>query len=218
MKTMKKLISTFIAITSFVAITNAQTDNFAELRNSTLYMKNGIVLREGDIIVLGNATGCYENCFEYIFHEPLEMIPKLIYNFTKNVYAVHSGDKVIIKKIKQISKNKEKIWLIVLSYTPQKENFYCYLEKAFNAGEIILPAPSVDNNKPEIKPVEHVIKSEIKQEEPKTPEQPVQVQQSSNKNQSNFSVADEIRKLKALLDEGIITTEEFEKQKAKLLE
>ncbi|WP_346320782.1 SHOCT domain-containing protein [Chitinophaga sp. YIM B06452] len=35
---------------------------------------------------------------------------------------------------------------------------------------------------------------------------------------SSYSVADEIRKLKALLDEGVLTKEEFEAQKKKLLE
>lgn len=36
-------------------------------------------------------------------------------------------------------------------------------------------------------------------------------------NQQQLSVADEIRKLKALLDEGIITQQEFDNQKKKLL-
>jgi hypothetical protein len=40
----------------------------------------------------------------------------------------------------------------------------------------------------------------------------------SSPSNSNYSVADEIRKLKKLLDEGIITQEEFENQKKKLLE
>lgn len=211
---MKKLITTFIAITSFVAIANAQADNFAELRDNVLHMKNGTILRESDIVVLGNATGCYENCFEYIFQEPTEMIPKLTYKFTQNVYAVLAGEKVSIKKIKQISKSGEKIWLLVLSYRVKKETFYCYLEKAFNAGEIILPSKTeifnAGSSKPETK--------EVKLEEQKTPEQPAQTQKPSGENKPNFSVADEIRKLKALLDEGIITQEEFEKQKTKLLE
>jgi hypothetical protein len=219
---MKKFILTFIAIASFTTMLNAQADNFAELNNTTLYMKNGTVLREGDVIVLGKATGCYENCFEYIFQEPTEMLPKLTNKFTKNVYAIRSGERVSIKKIKQISQNKEKIWLLVLNYAVRKENFYCYLEQAFTAGEIILPAASVNTSQPtiqqEVKPVEQVIKSEIKQEEPKTTEQPVKIQQPDVKEKQNFSVADEIRKLKALLDEGIITNEEFEKLKAKLLE
>ena len=37
------------------------------------------------------------------------------------------------------------------------------------------------------------------------------------KNEKNFSVADEIRKFKSLLDDGIITQEEFDAQKKKLL-
>ena len=37
-------------------------------------------------------------------------------------------------------------------------------------------------------------------------------------NQQPLSVADEIRKLKALLDEGIITQQEFNNQKKKLLD
>ena len=35
--------------------------------------------------------------------------------------------------------------------------------------------------------------------------------------ENDFSVADELLKLKSLLDEGIITEDEFDKQKAKLL-
>jgi len=208
---MKKFITTFIAIISFVAIANAQADNFAELRNSVLHLKNGITLRTDDILVLGNATGCYENCFEYIFHEPAEMIPQLTHQFTKNVYASYSGNKVSIKKIKQITKNKEKIWLLTLTFRERKETFYCYLEQAFNAGEIILTPQTnnwnAGNNQSETKPAEQ-----------KIPEQPAQTLQPNDQTKPNFSVADEIRKLKALLDEGVITNEEFEKLKAKLLE
>ena len=205
---MKKLIATLITIAGFIAIVNAQADNFAEMHNSVLHLKNGIKLHKGDIITLGKATGCYENCFEYIFHEPAEMIPQLTNNFTKNVYANYSGNKVSIKKIKQITKDKEKIWLLTLTYDVKRETFCCYLEQALTAGEIIL----------EVKPEPLNLESkqpQTKQEEQKTPEQ---LQHPSDKKSSNFSVADEIRKLKALLDEGIITQEEFEKQKAKLLE
>lgn len=39
-----------------------------------------------------------------------------------------------------------------------------------------------------------------------------------NSNADNLSIADEINKLKNLLDQGIINQEQFEKQKSKLLE
>ena len=38
-----------------------------------------------------------------------------------------------------------------------------------------------------------------------------------NTSQNNLSVADELKKYKELLDLGILTQEEFEKQKSKLL-
>jgi hypothetical protein len=41
---------------------------------------------------------------------------------------------------------------------------------------------------------------------------------SPTSNSSGFSVADELSKLKSLLDQGVITAEEFEKQKQKLLQ
>ncbi len=41
---------------------------------------------------------------------------------------------------------------------------------------------------------------------------------SGNSEQIRYSVADEIRKFKELLDEGIITQEEFDKKKKELLE
>ncbi|MDR0754837.1 MAG: SHOCT domain-containing protein [Prevotellaceae bacterium] len=199
---MKKIFTTFIAIICIVQITKAQTDDFAQLNNNTLRLKNGTVINEGDMIYLGNPTGCYENCFEYIFQEPEEMIPKITHKFTKNVYALYSGEKVRVKKIKQISQKDEKTWLITLYYLPKKENLYCYLEKALNAGEIVITQTNSTLIQQDTKP-------EIKQTE---------TENVQEKTTGNFSVADEIRKLKSLMDEGIITKEEFEKQKAKLLE
>ncbi|MDR2125909.1 MAG: SHOCT domain-containing protein [Prevotellaceae bacterium] len=196
---MKKIFITFITITCLVQTGKTQSDDFAQLNGKTLHLKNGTVLNEGDVIYLGNPTSCYENCFAYIFHEPAEMLTKLTHKFTKNVYALYSGEKVMVKKIKQIiNRQNEKNWLIILYYLPKKKNLYCYLEKSLNAGEIVIPQT---NN------------ITTKDAEPET--KPVEVQ---GKNTSNFSVADEIRKLKALFDEGIITKEEFEKQKNKLLE
>lgn len=202
---MKKLITILIMAASFVAVADAQDTEFAEFKNNILYLKNGTALSKGDIVMFGTATGCYENCFEYIFKEPAEMIPQLTNKFTENVYAVYSGEKVIIKKIKQISKNKQKIWLVSLDYPIRKETFYCYLEQAFNAGEIVL------SGKPNILSTDNS-RNQSKQA------QPAQKQQSNDSSKQGFSVADEIRKLKSLLDEGIITKEEFEKQKTKLLE
>jgi len=212
---MKKTFITFISVVCLILTANAQSNDFAELRDEVLYFKDGTVLKEGDILVLENATGCYENCFENIFHEPTEAIPKLTNKFTKNVYANYSGYKTSIKKIKQITKNKEKIWLVTLYYSPKRENIYCYIEKALSAGEIV---------------IEKVVKQEIKIEKPveviketvieKNIEKPVEIIKETviEKNPATVSVADEIRKLKALCDEGIITKEEFEKQKSKLLE
>jgi hypothetical protein len=207
---MRKIFITFIAITGLIQMSSAQSDNFAELRNGALHLKNGIILHETDIVYIGSPTGCYENCYENIFHEPTEMIPKIKNTFTKNVYALYSGEKVSVKKIKQITKDGEKIWLITLFYLPKKENLYCYFEKALATGEIIMDKKDNITNKAEATP-------EIKPENQENQQQPKKIQQQEN-NTTNFSVADEIRKLKALLDEGIITKEEFEKQKAKLLE
>ncbi|MDR1983440.1 MAG: SHOCT domain-containing protein [Prevotellaceae bacterium] len=205
---MKKLFITLIATIISAGMSTAQSDDFAELRDKTLYLKNGTILREGDVLYIGNPTGCYENCYENIFHEPAEMLTKLTNKFTQKVYARYSGEKVSVKKIKQITKDAEKIWLVTLHYLPKKENLYCYLETALNAGEIVVNKNGDAINKADVKP-------EIKQIE--QVEQPKQIQ-PQEKTATNFSVADEIRKLKALLDEGIITKEEFEKQKAKLLE
>ncbi|MDR1593092.1 MAG: SHOCT domain-containing protein [Prevotellaceae bacterium] len=193
----------FVAIFCITQTGKAQSDDFAQLNNKTLSLKNGIVLNEGDMVYIGNPTGCYENCFENIFFEPTEMIPKITHKYTKNVYSNYSGEKVRVKKIKQIKRQDENIWLITLYYLPKKENFYCYLEKALATGEIVITQTNnITINKQDIK------------FEPK----PTETQETQEKNTNNFSIADEIRKLKALMDEGIITKEEFEKQKAKLLE
>ncbi|MDR0421048.1 MAG: SHOCT domain-containing protein [Prevotellaceae bacterium] len=202
---MKKIITVFITVFCLTQAAIAQSDDFARLQDKSLLLKNGTVLNEGDILYIGNPSGCYENCFENIFHEPETMIPNITNKFTKNVYGLYSGEKVSIKKIKQIKQKDEKIWLITLYYRPKKEKLYCYLEKAIDAGEIIIKTDNVTVNKQEIKP-------EIKQTETQ------KTQEATENNTGKFSVADEIRKLKALLDEGIITKEEFEKQKAKLLE
>jgi hypothetical protein len=203
---MKKILTAFIVIACALQTANSQSDDFAQLNNKTLHLKNGIVLNEGDMLYIGNPTGCYENCFENIFQEPEEMVSKITHKFTKNIYANYSGEKVSIKKIKQINRKDEKIWLLTLYYRPKKENLYCYLEKALDAGEILIKTNNITVDK-------QYIKSEIKQTETTSEEQ-----EATEKNTGNFSVADEIRKLKALLDEEIITKEEFEKQKAKLLE
>ncbi|MDR1199947.1 MAG: SHOCT domain-containing protein [Prevotellaceae bacterium] len=202
---MKKILTTLIAISCVLQAANSQSDDFAQLNNKTLHLKNGIVLNEGDVLHIGNPTGCYENCFENIFYEPEEMVSKITYKFTKNIYANYSGEKVSIKKIRQISKKNEKIWLIILYYRPKKENLYCYLEKALNTGELLIKTDNIVTYR-------QVIEPEAEQTEI------LKAQENAEKNTVNFSIADEIRKLKALLDEGIITREEFEKQKAKLLE
>ncbi|MDR1348654.1 MAG: SHOCT domain-containing protein [Prevotellaceae bacterium] len=202
---MKKILTAFIVIACTLQTANSQSDDFAQLNNKTLHLKNGIALSEGDALLIGNPTGCYENCFENIFSEPEEMVSKITHKFTKNIYANYSGEKVSIKKIKQISKKNEKIWLLTLYYRPQKENLYCYLEKALNTGEILIQTGNIITPK-------QIVKPETEQTEA------LKEQEDAEKNTVNFSIADEIRKLKALLDEGIITKEEFEKQKAKLLE
>lgn len=44
------------------------------------------------------------------------------------------------------------------------------------------------------------------------------IKNDKNKSSNNFSVADELSKLKKLFDDGVISKEEFDEQKKKLLE
>lgn len=250
---MKKIFLTFAVSLCFACFVNAQSDDFAELRNEILYLKDGRTLRKGDIVTFGEATGCYQNCFENIFYEPEEMLTKLTNKFTKNVYATLSGKKFTVGKIKHIKKDGDRIWLVVLRDNTQKENMYCYLKAALACGEIILDDNKISDNpiiirqpdvtrprveevaKPTIKAAEETKKNEVIDNKPIADEQKVtrdkpieknvekekskekKHKNAKKKSAENFSVADEIRKLKALMDEGIISKEEFEAQKAKLL-
>jgi hypothetical protein len=73
-------------------------------------------------------------------------------------------------------------------------NYWIELDQAIEAGEIVVPEP-------------YAAKLDINKKNA-----PVVIQQNS------VSVADEIKKLKSLFDSGVLTKEEYETQKKKLLE
>lgn len=76
-------------------------------------------------------------------------------------------------------------------------NYWCEIDNAIDAAELILPEP---------------FSSKVKGKELANKTTIVVVEKEK------LSVADELKKLKGLLDSGVITEDEFEKQKKKLLE
>ena len=102
---------------------------------------------------------------------------------------IWAGFKFNIHKMVRVGSNRIGFKDFIVLKNGEFVRYECDINNAIACGEIEVP----EQYKPKQKPMEVVVKN-------------------------GFSIADELLKLKKLLDDGILTKEEFEAQKKKLLE
>ncbi len=198
------LLAAIVSIPSF-----AQKNEYGEMRDEVLYLNNGITIKKGMQLEINGPSG-EDAYFVYLFHAPENLFDDVKVKLTKRAEPYNSKRTVTVRKIKFAEdKDSQGGKWIVRVRDGRKTDFMCDIVPALNIGEIstvsaggvVIPVPAAapvtatDNNatSPNAKP-------------------------GKNDGALPVGVADELLKLKQLMDDGIITKEEFESQKKKLLE
>lgn len=203
---MKKIILICLGLVVSNALL-AQENKDGKLKDEILYLNNGIMLKKGSMLRLNGPLG-EDARFKYIHHAPDNLFDDAKASLNKPIEPYYATKDVTVRKIRYVGGKKdgsEGRWIVRLR-TDAKQDFICDIVDALNSGE--LSATQVINTTPS-------------QQIPPQPAAQIatEVPQSENKAATPaFSVADELLKLKKLLDDGVITKEEFEAQKKKLLE
>lgn len=159
------------------------------------YISNvGWTVKMGDELNLGKGT-MPNKFFAFIYQSPLSYFSTTSLDGNRRSYlnSTYADKKVKVKELLVYGTKRSGFTVIAKVATGDLSYSWVELENAIEAGELKIPEPYA---------------SKIKAMNPTA--QPVVVQQK-------LSVADELKKLKDLLDAGVITKEEFETQKKKLL-
>lgn len=202
---MRKIILAVIGLAmSFTLF--AQENKDGKMQNDILYLNNGVMLRKGSTLRLNGPLG-EDSHFKYIFHAPDNLFDDMKGTTDKAAEPYYASKDVTVRKIRYVGDKKEGSdgkWMVRLR-TGDKTDFLCDIVLALNSGEIS-PMQS-----------EYIAPSQVNYEQ--KPPQPTEIAKEPVKVEgTSIGVADEILKLKKLMDEGVITKEEFEAQKKKLLE
>ncbi|MDR0659971.1 MAG: SHOCT domain-containing protein [Prevotellaceae bacterium] len=193
----------------------AQENKDGKMTGDILRLNNGVMLRKGTIMKLNGPLGDNSR-FKYIHHPPDNLFDDMKANLTKPAEPYYAGKNASIRKIRYAGDKKDSKngrWMIRIRIDDSKTDLLCDVVAALKSGEISA-MQAIETSVQQVAPVQAA------------PEQPIQQQVTAQPAQSEsktstapaFSVADELLKLKKLLDEGIITKEEFEAQKKKLLD
>lgn len=179
----------------------AQNNKDGKMENEILYLNNGIMLKKGSTLRLNGPLG-EDARFKYIFHAPDNLFDDVKLSMSKPAEPYYAAKDVTVRKIRYSGGKAEEDgkWIVRIR-TDKKEDFVCDIVAALESGEISA-----------MQSITNVVQ---------TPQQPETVSaQPDNKATTSpaISVADELAKLKKLMDEGVITKEEFEAQKKKLLD
>ena len=160
------------------------------------YVTNvGFTVKPGDELILGKGT-LPNKFFAFVYQSPTGYFSETSLDASnrKSLISTFAGKKVKVKRLTSYGTKRTGFNVVAVVGAGDIVNYWIELDQAIEAGEIIVPEPfasKLDINKKNT---------------------PVIVQQSSS------SVADEIKKLKELYDSGVLTKEEYEGQKKKLLE
>jgi hypothetical protein len=168
---------------------------------TTYVQKNGYVtnvgftVKAGDELVLGKGT-LPNKFFAFVYQSPTGYFSETSIDASnrKSLISTFAGKKVKIKRLTAYGTKRTGFNVVALVGAGDIVNYWVELDQAIEAGEIVIPEP-------------YASKLDINKKNT-----PVIVQQN------NVSVADEIKKLKELHDSGVLTKEEYESQKKKLLE
>lgn len=156
----------------------------------------GWTIQEGDTVTIGKSSN-YNKSFAFIYLSPANWTtafsaPGAIPN-KQCLPSRLAGRSGYVKEIRPIGARRAGYTIVAVIGIGEMANYWIEIDNALEGGEIIPPKGFVDKR---------AKKNEI----------------SSVVGNQKLSVADELKKLKDLLDQGIINQEEFDIQKKKLLE
>lgn len=204
----------FICLSLLVSATLfAQENKDGKMKDDILYLNNGIMLRKGSMLKLNGPLG-EDSRFKYIHHAPDNLFDDMKASFKNPIEPYYATKDVTVRKIRYVGDkdSKDGKWVVRLR-TDGKKDFICDIAEALSSGELSA-MQVVDVTSPnQVEPVQ------IPSRQPATTQTVSETQQVDSKTAAPaFSVADELLKLKKLMDEGVISKEEFEAQKKKLLD
>lgn len=155
----------------------------------------GYTVKAGDELILGKGT-LPNKFFAFIYQSPMGFYSETTIDASnrKSLTSNFAGKKVKIKRLQSYGTKRTGYNVVAVVGAGDIVNYWVELDQAIEAGEIIVPEP-------------YASKLDINKKNA-----PIVIQQGS------VSIADEIKKLKDLYDSGVLTKEEYESQKKKLLE
>jgi hypothetical protein len=159
------------------------------------YVSNvGYTVKAGDELILGKGT-LPNKFFAFIYQSPMGYFTETTFDAStrKSLTSAFTGRKVKVKRLQSYGTKRTGYNVVAVVGAGDIVNYWIELDQAIEAGEIMVPEP-------------YASKLDINRKNA-----PVVIQQGS------VSVADEIKKLKALYDDGVLTKEEYDTQKQKLL-
>lgn len=221
---MKKIVLICLSLAISASIF-AQENKDGKLQGEVLYLDNGVMLRKGSGLRLNGPLG-ENNRFKYIHHAPDNLFDDVKASSDKPAEPYYAMKEVTVRKIRYVGDKKEGSngrWMVRLR-TGDKVDFLCDIVDALNSGELSAMQTTITTVTPQVGATQELPQQTATPQAPYTqvtPTTPVVTQTPQPENKAAtpaFSVADELLKLKTLMDEGLITKEEFEAQKKKLLE
>lgn len=160
------------------------------------YVTNvGYTVKAGDELILGKGT-LPNKFFAFIYQSPMGYFTETTVDASsrKSLTSNFAGKKVKVKRLQAYGTRRTGYNVVAVVGAGDIVNYWVELDQAIDAAEVIIPEP-------------YASKLDINKKNA-----PVVIQQN------NASVADEIKKLKELYDGGVLTKEEYESQKKKLLD
>ena len=214
---MRKIVLFCLSL-AISATLSAQENKDGKMQGETLYLNDGSMLRKGSRLRLNGPLG-EDSRFKYVHHAPDNLLGDVTASLDKPAEPYYATREVTVRKIRYVGDKKSSSdgkW-IVRFRDNDKKDFLCDIVPALSSGEVsamhmsvVTPQTPPQQTLPQqatpIQPVAEPTKTAVEPAQPNNAAAPA------------FSVADELLKLKKLMDEGIITKEEFEAQKKKLLD
>lgn len=167
----------------------APMESFNSVKNG-YNTKLGWELRKGDTLQLGIGSRDRQS-FNYIYSSPVSFTQMMDASNPIIYLSSNYNDKVaVIKKFGTIGKKKTGYHAYAVVGIGEMENYWIDIENAIEFGELI---PTNPNHRPVYEPLEVKV-----------------VNNTSDK-------YDQLKKLKQLLDDGILSQDEFDKEKSEIL-
>jgi hypothetical protein len=199
----KLLLPLFLMCTVIVSAQESTRPEYAVMKGAELtdhVQKNGYVtncgftVKAGDELILGKGT-LPNKFFAFIYQSPVGYFTETSLDASnrKSLISTFAGKKVKVKRLQSYGTRRTGFNVVAVVGAGDIVNYWIELDQAIEAGEIVVPEP-------------YASKLDINKKNA-----PVVIQQNT------VSVADEIKKLKDLYDSGVLTKEEYEKEKKKLL-